>query len=919
MDEDRLRSTGGGVFASSPGAFFAKIASEHQPFLSYSEEFLWWSARLAGDATFNVRVVLRLRGAWRIDALARSVVEMARRHEALRTVFPMEKGVIVRRILPPASVRVGITDLEPMATGERDSEAWRLVLDEANRPFNLTRGPLFRSRIVRVGPDHHLLQFTIHHLVIDGRSVDIFLRELAVVYRAYCTDRESPLPALPLRYGDYAVRSKRLLRGATLDKALAYWTTQLAGIPSLLDLPADDLRRPARYYRGHTLKFAFGADRTSAILRLARQHGTTAFVFLLSILATLLSRLSGQSAVTVETPLANRSSLEAETLVGLLVELMVLRTDLAENPRLADLLSSVRRATLGAFDHAGVPIHVLVDAVHAHVDASHSALSQVMFNMIDMRPRAAHLQSLPAEQLTLPDSPHSKFDVMLTVHVKDTLEFQLLYRRDLFSESRMQEFVAQFTLLVEQVIAEPGKRIDEYSLVTPSAARVLSRSTAAVASDGCGCPIHARVQSLARTDPERTALIDGDDTIGYGELNRRSEAMARDLIARGIRRGDVVAVPSSPAVMLLSGLLATLHAGAACLVVDAADGADPAGNPDGLHVHAVVGSGSERAVSSAAGLDPGSVAWVRRDGPRRRTTYSHQDALSACAQWTTETCAIPPGARVGVLPGAPIAVWLQAAFAALWAGGTLCAPAGAPSTNDARASLEGAIAVAYGDPTTWRRVKKEGGPLLSLRHAFFVGGVLVREDVERVRALAPAATCASFFSCATRPQDTACYLIPPDTSEIRAVVPVGRGIAGVELLVLNRDRQLAGIGELGQMYFRRPSTDALTPSSDALVPTGLAGRFLPDGHVDRIGDASHWGTLRGYTIRFDEIVSVLMRHPRVLDARVALEAGADEVELVAHVRTDADDSSATDTLDEFSRHRLAAYLIPRHFVSLVDA
>jgi non-ribosomal peptide synthetase component F len=770
MSQAASPSATGSLFASSPEAFFARIAASRNPSLSYSEEFLWWSSRLAGDSTFNVRVVLRLRGAWNVGALQDSVVEVARRHETLRTAFPMENGAVVRRLLPAESARPSILDLPALDPATRQADAWRLVLEEANRPFNLRRGPLFRSRILRLSDEEHLLQFTIHHIVIDGRSVDILLGELGTIYRAYVEGRGSPLSELRAQYAEHAAKMRQRLDGGAIDKALSYWRAQLDGSPSLLDLPADGPRRAARHYPGRTISFAFTADQSSAIRELARRHGTTVFVVLLGVLKILLHRWSGSPSVAVETPLASRRSIESEALIGLLVDLVPLRTDMSDDPSLPDLLARVRRTTLGAFDHAGVPIHVLVPAVNAHVDASHAAICQVMFNLINMQSRGEQLQALGAEQVPLPDSPHSKFDMMLTAHSSDTLRFQLLYRRDLFSEPRMREFVEQFRMLVDQALTAPDKRIAQYSLVTPA--------------------------SSERLRPSSTPA---DEDIGFGD-------------------------------------------------------------------------------------------------------------------WIANTFPVPAGARVGVLPGVSDDVLLQATTAATRAGGTVCV-ANDPAGGDLRAWLGEAIVAAYGTVEGWRRVRRHGDPISSLKYAFFTGGVLLSEDVARVRALAPGVTCVNVFTCRRSPGRYACHTLPPGADDARAIVPIGHGVAGADLLVLNRHNQLAGVGELGELHFQ----PARTTGPHALLATGMMGRFLPDGSVDCVGDGSAVVSVNGYTIRVDEVAAAVMRHSSVLDARVTAETGREGTQLVAHVTLADHAACSEEDLDRFVRQRVAAFMAPRRFVRACPA
>jgi acyl-coenzyme A synthetase/AMP-(fatty) acid ligase len=378
--------------------------------------------------------------------------------------------------------------------------------------------------------------------------------------------------------------------------------------------------------------------------------------------------------------------------------------------------------------------------------------------------------------------------------------------------------------------------------------------------------------------------------MSYAEMDRDSDRFARDLLARGGGPGDVVAVARTPAATLLVGLLGVLKAGAVCAIVDSADA-----------------SGT---VADIGGLAPGSVAWARRAGPHRTVVACSHLALLNCAAWTTATFSIPAGARIGILPCTDTDALLQAIFTAWWSGGTLClSPRDERTTNDPYEWLDRGIAVAYGEPAAWRRLKKTGRTLPSLSHAFFVGSVLVREDVMRVRAIAPDVACGYFFACGDRPQHDSCYRVPPGTDALRTIVPVGCGIAGVELGVLNREDQVAGVGERGRISIR---------TDHGLVATDVLGRFLADGNIDRIGNRSHCDTIDGYTIRFDEIASTLMEHPAVLDAHVALETNGNQTALVALVTADDEHAWPGDALDDFVRQRLAAYLVPRRFVQVAS-
>jgi non-ribosomal peptide synthetase component F len=818
-----------GLAGKAPRNYFSALASQDQPWLSHAETFLWWSARLAGDSTFNVRVVLRLRGPIDVSALSDSVVELGRRHEALRTAFPREQRIIVRRVLAPESIRPVLVDLTDADSSRAAEDA---IGAEANRGFNLSSEPLCRVRILRLGDREHVLQFTIHHLIIDRRSVDVLLGDLAAIYKAFREGKDSPLPDLPVGYGEYVVGRKREVQERELDKAVRHWQTHLAQLPSLIDLPTDTTRRPARYFEGRTLKFDVSIARTTALSELARRHGVTVFVVLLAALKTLLHRLSGQTAVAVEIPISSRRSKAAQSMVGLLVDLAVLRTDFTGEPRFDEVLSQVRAATLGALEHAVAPLHVLVDALGAEVDESHSALSQVMFNLIDRGPRADVLRSLGAEPVRLNNAPHSKFDLMVTAYWENqSLSFEMLYKRDLFSDDRMQHFAGQFSGLLDQVVDDPATLVGDYSIAGTSITdRTPRPPLPGSGSDETQSALLARIRTHAHTQPTGAAIVLGDRETSYGALALRADAV--------------------------SGTLDD-------------------------HVSRVIDFSS-----LASGSDQ---EWA------------------ADAQWTASTFSLQTGRRIGCLPGSGAHVIRQAIYAALWSGGTVHLPAPGHPGQVSSQAIE--LDVIYGELAAWRRFALPEHRL-SMTHGVVVGGVMVATDVKRLRAFAPRASWAYLPFGGDDSGLRSCYLVA-EAETPRTILPIGRGMSGTELAVLDRRQREAGVGELGELYFR--GAHGSSSRDRTWTPTGLAARYLPGGEIDRLGDRAQRDTVRGYTVRFDEVISALMEHPAVLDARVFLDPD-DRDSLAAQVSMIAGHEWPGDDLAEFLRVRLAPFMIPKRYI-----
>src|SRR5918992_707022 len=345
--------------------------------LSFAQERLCFLDQLEGpSATYNEQVGLRLSGLLDVGALQRSLGEIVRRHEVLRTSFPTVEGVAVQRIAPVLEVGLPVVELQGLDEGERDAEVRRLAAEEARRPFDLARGPLLRVCLLKLGEEEHGLLLTAHHIVADGWSGEVFIRELSALYQAFSRGLPSPLAGLPIQYADFAQWQRRWLRGEVLEGQLAYWRGQLAGAPSLLELPTDHPRPPVQRFRGATVAFGLDSELTHGLKGLSQRAGVTLFMTLLGAFVTLLSRYSGQEDVVVGPPVVNRNRQETEGLIGFFVNTLVLRVDLAGNPSFEALLGRVRGVALAAYAHQEVPFERVVEALEPERSLSHSPLFQ---------------------------------------------------------------------------------------------------------------------------------------------------------------------------------------------------------------------------------------------------------------------------------------------------------------------------------------------------------------------------------------------------------------------------------------------------------------------------------------------------------------------------------------------------------------
>ncbi|RKH75197.1 amino acid adenylation domain-containing protein, partial [Corallococcus sp. AB045] len=361
--------------------------------LSFAQQRLWFLDQLApDDASYNLPVTLRLLGRLDVEALRRAFEALVARHEALRTTFFEEEGQPFQRIHPPAEWVLPMEDLSGLEESERDAETLRLATREARQPFHLVHGPLLRTALLKLSDDSHVLLVTMHHIVSDGWSMGVLIRELASLYESFSGGRAPSLPPLPVQYADFALWQRQWLQGETLESQLGYWKRQLAGAPAALELPTDRPRPAVQSRRGATVPVHFPSELTDSLRSLAQREGATPFMLLLSAFQLLLSRYSGQDDVSVGSPIAGRTHAEAEGLIGFFVNTLVLRAHVRPEESFRQLLAQVKATTLAAYEHQHVPFEKLVEVLQPSRDLSRSPLFQVMLV----------LQNAPAEALRVP-------------------------------------------------------------------------------------------------------------------------------------------------------------------------------------------------------------------------------------------------------------------------------------------------------------------------------------------------------------------------------------------------------------------------------------------------------------------------------------------------------------------------------------
>jgi natural product biosynthesis luciferase-like monooxygenase protein len=552
-----------GLLLSEEGAEFNSFP------LSFAQQRLWFLEQLEpGSAAYNVPAAVRLRGRLNVAALAQSLTEIARRHETLRTTFAAVDGQPVQIVAAAQELQPEFTDLGELPQAERETLIARLAVEEAQRPFDLSAGPLVRVRLLRLGAEEHVALLTMHHIISDGWSMGLLIKELGVLYDACARGAASPLGELPVQYADFAQWQRDSLRGTALDEQLAYWRDKLAGAPAL-ELPTDRPRPAVQTFRGAKQPLAVGAPLAAALEQLGGRHGATLHMTLLAAFKTLLCRYTGQRDIVVGTPVAGRDEVELEELIGLFVNTLVLRTDLTGDPTFSEALRRVREVALDAYAHQHVPFERLVEELHPERDLSRNPLFQVCFILQNAPTAALELQDLTISPVRF-DGGVSKFDLTLALEqgaggLTGTVE----YNSDLFDAATVERMAAHYVTLLEAAVADPSRRISELALLSERERETLlvewNATRADFPRDRC---LHELFEAQVERTPDAVAVVCEEKTLTYGELNARANQLARRLRAQGAGPESRVGIYVERSLEMMAALLGVLKAGGAYVPLD---------------------------------------------------------------------------------------------------------------------------------------------------------------------------------------------------------------------------------------------------------------------------------------------------------------------------------------------------------------
>ncbi|HEX7239558.1 MAG TPA: amino acid adenylation domain-containing protein, partial [Longimicrobiaceae bacterium] len=944
---------GSGVAVAPP----VERVSRAEPLpLSFAQQRLWLVDRIEPDSpAYNVPFALRLRGALDARALQGSLSTLVRRHEALRTTFAEGGGAPVQVIHPPVPVLLPALDLEGVPDAER--EAQRLAGAEAMRPFDLARGPLLRAMLLRLGGEDHVLCLTLHHVVSDGWSMKVLVREVSALYGAASRGGSAVLPELPVQYADYAVWQRAWLSGELLEAQIGYWKERLSGAPPLLELPTDRPRAPGQSPRAESHGFVLSPELSQGLRALSRREGATLFMTVLSAWQALLGRWSGQEDVVVGTPIAGRTRRELEGLIGFFVNMLVLRAELGGDPTWRELLARVRETALGAYSHQDLPFERLVEELAVERSVSHTPVFQAAFALShgDGRGERPPLGQLELEPFRAGGGV-SKFDLDLTVSDDGTeLHGVLVYRAALFEAGTIARMAGHLEALLEAMAAGPERRLSELSLLRgDERAQVLEAWNATGADYPPAC-LHELFAEQARRTPDAVAVVFEGQPLTYDGLERSANRLAHHLRAHGVGPEARVGLCVERTPGMVAAMLGILKAGGAYVPLDpqypaerldymlADSGAAvlvaqahlaerlPAGLPRVLlDAHAERISALPDAAPPEAAR-PGNLAFViytsGSTGRPKGVQVEHRSA-SQVVHFLRDV--VRPEDLAAVLGSTSVSFDVSVAeiFGTLCWGGTLVL---VENSLELPRVAEAGVRMVMMVPSVAAELLRGGGIPESVR-TFNLGGEAIPPSlVHDLYALPHVERVLNLYG----PTEDTVYSTWSEVERGTERVRIGRPVPGSQAYVLDLAGNPAPVGVVGELYLGgagtargyhgRPelSAERFVPDPFATVPgarmyrTGDRVRWLAGGELEYLGRFDGQVKVRGFRIEPGEVEAVLQELPQVRACVVvAREDAPGRKRLVAYVVPEDGAELPAGELRAHLAPRVPEHMVPGAFVVL---
>ncbi|MEA5513969.1 non-ribosomal peptide synthetase [Nodularia sp. UHCC 0506] len=912
--------------------------------LSFAQQRFWILAQLEPNSiAYNIPLAVQIQGDIDLGILQASFAEVVRQQEMLRASFSSLDGQPVLRIADVCDVQIPVIDLQGLPEFEQQQQVQELAQSQAQQPFDLADGCLWRVRLVRLGEGNQVLLLTLHHIIADAWSVGLLVRDVfhAEAHRRREVER--------IQYVDFAFWQREWLQGRVLEEHLQYWRGQLESAPVMLELPTDYPRPAVQSFRGSVYGFDISAELTQGLKGLSRVSHSTLFMSLLAVWNVLLYRYSGSDDIVVGSAIANRNRAETEGLIGCFANTLALRTDLSENPSFMTLLARVRATALGAYAHQDLPFEQLVEVLQPVRSLSYTPIFQVMLV----------LQNLPLPELDMPgvqwqvidaDSGTAKFD--LTWVVRETvqgLRCKLEYNTDIFAATTIERLAGHLETLLEAVVANPQQPISELPLLTIAEKQQLAQWNATQRQYSQPQCLHELFEAQVTKTPASIAVVWGEKQLTYQELNTKANQLACHLQSLGVQPETPVGICVDRSLDMIIGLLGILKAGGAYVPLD------PNYPPARL---ALIIQDAQMQVlltqqQQLTKLPQLEIPTVCLDSPipnpQSPVPSPQSPSNLAYIIYTSGTTGIPKGVAITHQSPVTLMYWAREIYSAAELTGVLASTSicfdlsvfeifvplswgGCVILADHALQLPELPAAAQVTlvntvPSAARELLRLNGISASVQTVNLAGEPLPKSLVD---ALYQQSTIQRVYNLYGPSEDTTYStftLVPPHSQQAPTI---GKPIANTQVYILDQNLQTVPIGVPGEIYlsgaglargyWKRPELTAEKfinwgMGNNQLYKTGDRARYLPDGNIEYLGRLDHQVKLRGFRIELGEIEAVLNQHPQVAQAlAIVRNDNPEHSRLVAYVVPKSHIETAE--LKQFLAEKLPAYMLPTAFVIL---
>jgi amino acid adenylation domain-containing protein/non-ribosomal peptide synthase protein (TIGR01720 family) len=947
--------------------------------LSYAQQRLWFISQLEPESSaYNIFEALQIQGKLQINALEKSFKEIIQRHEILRTNFTTQAGKPTQIIHPAPSFSLPTIDLIACSQTQQELEIQRLLNEEEQYLFNLEQEPLLRVTLLKLAPEKHLLLLTMHHIISDGWSTGILIRELVALYQAYCQGQRSPLPQLPIQYADFAAWQRQWLQGEVLETQLSYWKQHLGGELPRLELPTDYPRSLTQSYQGTTKSFTISPSISEKLKALSQQEDVTLFMLLLAAWQVLLYRYTGQKDIVIGTPIANRDRSEIGELIGFFVNTLVIQTDLSGNPSFRELLKRVRKVALAAYAHQNLPFELLVDELQPARHLDRNPLFDVMFT----------LENASAETLEIPglsfNSLHRQgqttiFD--LTVSMKETaqgLSGAIEYRTDLFAASTIERIAGHFQVLLEAIVSQSDRYLSDLPVLTASEQKQLlvewNDTSADYPTDKC---IHQLFEERVKRTPNALAVVFEDQHLTYQELNDRANQLAHYLQKLGAQPEKLVGIYLEGSLEMAIAILGVLKAGGAYIPLDPAYPQErlssmledaqievlitqqPLANklllPQIKQVNLdllwdlIAQLPTENCLSQVSSENLAYVIYTSGStGKPKGVAVSHHALVNYTLE-ISQQFNLQQGDRflqfasIGfdVVVEEIFPTWLSGATVVLRSSSQLIACTQFLDLIEKEQLTVFELPTAYWHQWVYELSHSHREMPASVRLVIVGGEQISPERLTQWQQFN--IPLVHVYGLTETTVTSTLYYLPSKefTSEVESNLPIGKAIANTQIYLLDSHLQPVPVGVTGEIYIggaslARGYLDRSQMTATRFIPhpfsvepgarlykTGDLGLYLPDGNLECLGRSDRQVKIRGFRIELGEIESVLSGHPSLKEVIVlAREESRERKRLVAYVvpkiQNSVTESELISQLRQWLSDRLPAYMMPSAFVILPE-